>query len=295
MDFDSTVTGTYGSQEGAATGFNPSRKGQPSYHPLLAFEGATKGVLHSWWRTGKAYTGNGAAAFFAETLQRLPDEAGPYVVRADSGFFSDSFLSAIEQAGGEYLVKVKLRNLRALLARQDWQTIPGQPDTEYCEFTHQCEGWDRPRRFIAVRICRQVTTEGLLFPKYHYCHACYVTTLQEAPLEIHRCYRDRGEAETWIQAVKSQIGAGTTLVNEFWANALLWQLGVLAYNLTVWLRLLTDTGAWRQTPRTFREWFIRCAGKLTTHARRWTLKMQARYHWRPQWEHIYQQVGSLRL
>ncbi|MDZ7693711.1 MAG: hypothetical protein U5K69_21765 [Balneolaceae bacterium] len=69
----------------------------------------------------------------------------------------------------------------------------------------------------------------------------------------------------------------------------------MAYNLTVWLRLLTDTEAWRQAPRTFREWFIRCAGKLTTHARRWTLKMQARYHWRPQWENIYQQVCSLQL
>lgn len=295
LDVDSTVVGTFGDQQGAAKGFNPSRKGQKSYHPLLAFDGATKEVLHSWWRTGKAYSGNGAAEFFAETAQRLPEIPGDYVVRADSGFFGDSFLSAIAEAGYDYLVKVKLRNLRGLLARQDWQRIPGQPDRQYCKFTHQCEGWDQPRRMVGIRTVEERTTEGILFPRYSYQWACYVTSLQEAPLELHRCYQDRGECETWIEAVKAQIGAGTTLVNAFWANALLWQLGVLAYNLSLWLRRLTDTEAWRQEPRTFREWFIRCAGKLVYHARRWTLKMQASYLWRSQWERIYQRTCRLQL
>src|SRR5699024_4445580 len=37
IDFDSTVKGVYGNQQGAARGFNPSRPGQKSYHPLVAF------------------------------------------------------------------------------------------------------------------------------------------------------------------------------------------------------------------------------------------------------------------
>jgi len=49
---------------------------------------------------------------------------------------------------------------------------------------------------------------------------------------------------------------------------------------------LTDRDSWRQEPRTFREWFIRCAGKLVYHARRWTLNMQACYYKRPRWEAI---------
>jgi len=39
--------------------------------------------------------------------------------------------------------------------------------------------------------------------------------------------------KNWIEAVKNQLGAGTTLTGGFWANDLLWQLGVLAYNLSV--------------------------------------------------------------
>jgi hypothetical protein len=37
LDFDSTVIGVYGSQEGAEKGFNPKNKGQKSYHPRLKF------------------------------------------------------------------------------------------------------------------------------------------------------------------------------------------------------------------------------------------------------------------
>jgi hypothetical protein len=285
----------YGQQEGAEPGFNPPKKGQPSYHPLLSFDASSKEVLHSWWRPGNTYTGNGAAAFFAETCQRLADPPGDYVVRADSGFFGDSFLSVIEQAGYDYLVKVKLKNLNRLLARQDWQSVPGEPATEYCTFTHQCTGWDEARQFVGIRTLKEVITEGLLFPQRHYQYACYCTSLDEAPIQTHRLYGDRGECENWIEAVKNQLGAGTTLTGQFWANDLLWQLGVLAYNLSVWLRRLTDQTSWRQEPRTFREWFIRCAGKLVYHARRWTLNMQESYYKRTSWESIYRQVCRLQL
>jgi len=38
------------------------------------------------------------------------------------------------------LIKVKLKNLNALLAGQVWTSIKGQPDWEQCEFQHSCGG-----------------------------------------------------------------------------------------------------------------------------------------------------------
>jgi len=295
VDFDSTVKGVYGGQEGAAKGFNPSKKGQKSYHPLMAFDASTKEVIHSWWRTGQAYTSNGADAFLIETCQRLADSTCGYVFRADSGFFGDSFLSSIEAESQDYLVKVKLKNLKELLGRQDWHEVPGQPGTAYCQFDHQCQGWQQSRRFVGIRTLQYTLREGRLFPQPVYCYHCYVTSLEEAPLQIHAMYKDRGECENWIEALKNQMGAGGTLVDHFWANDLLWQLGVLAYNLSIWLRWLTDPVSWRSEPHTFREWFIHIAGKLTWHSREYTLKMQSSYHYRPQWEAIYQQVCCLQL
>lgn len=42
IDMDSTVQGVCGHQEGAQKGYNPHKKGQLAYHPLLAFCAETK-------------------------------------------------------------------------------------------------------------------------------------------------------------------------------------------------------------------------------------------------------------
>lgn len=296
VDVDSSVKGTFGNQQGAAKGFNPHKRGQKSYHPLLAFYAGSKEVVHSRWRPGNAHTANGAGSFVAETLARLPKGGQPFVFRADSGFYGDDFLAAVEQADRDhtYLVKVKRKNLNGWMAGKDWQSAPGAADKSYCEFSHQAVGWDRPRRFVGVRILEKVLTDGL-FDREVYSYYCYVSNLAEAPLMLHRLYGDRGECENWIQALKGQIGAGTPLANHFWANAMGWQLGVLAYNLMIWLRWLTDTGSWRQEPNTFRWWFIGVAAKLVCHARRVKLKMQSTYLHRSKWERIYRRVGRLNL
>jgi hypothetical protein len=39
FDVDSTVLVVYGTQEQARIGYNPRKRGRPSYHPLLCFEG----------------------------------------------------------------------------------------------------------------------------------------------------------------------------------------------------------------------------------------------------------------
>ena len=45
LDLDSSVKTVYGRQEGRAKGYNPHKRGAPSYHPLLAFCSDTKEIL----------------------------------------------------------------------------------------------------------------------------------------------------------------------------------------------------------------------------------------------------------
>jgi len=74
VDVDSTVEGVYGKQEGAEKGYNPAKKGQKSYHPLMAFVSETKEVLHSWFRCGSAYSSNGVVAFMKECMAHISTE-----------------------------------------------------------------------------------------------------------------------------------------------------------------------------------------------------------------------------
>lgn len=295
IDLDSTVKGVYGNQEGAAKGYNHKKHGQKSYHPLMAFLVSTKECIHSWFRPGDTYTGNGVAEFIKECHELLPKQPKGFLFRTDSGFFSESFISEVENKGNNYLVKVKLKNLPNLLSKQQWQQIPGISNMEYCEFNHQCNSWEKPRKFVGLRTVKAIINEGVLFPQKTYDFLCFCTNLEEAPIEIYHLYKDRGECENWIEAVKNQIGAGTALTQDFWANDALWQLGVFAYNLTIWMRFLTCKKSWRQEPNTFRNWFIRAAGRLINHARRLTLKLQKHYYYEKDWMSIYEKISCLQF
>ena len=63
LDADSTVKSVCGNQEGAEKGFNTTKKGAKSYHPLLVFVSEMKLLYHTWFRIGSAYTAIGIVEF----------------------------------------------------------------------------------------------------------------------------------------------------------------------------------------------------------------------------------------
>jgi hypothetical protein len=293
LDMDSSVHTVYGHQEGARKGFNPQR-GKKSYHPLLAFLAGTRECILSWLRPGDAYTANNAVGFLQQVFAVLPSRITSLLVRGDSGFFDDQVLSEIESHPGvTYLIKVKLKNLRSLLSSQEWVGIPEMPQWAMTDFDYHAHGWKAPRHFYALRKIVNVQREGRLFPLYEYEYFCYVCNFQESPLYLHRLYGDRGTSENWIEAVKHQMYAGSLLTQSFWANDALWILSVMAYNLSVWMRLLTDKRSWRQEPSTFRVWFIQLAGKLVNSGRQVYLNLYRSYHEQEKWLRIHHRIESL--
>jgi hypothetical protein len=115
LDADSTVKSVCGNQEGAAKGFNTTKKGAKSYHPLLVFVSEMKLLNHKWFRTGSAYTANEIVDFLKEVKASLPKNIAKVFFRADSGFFAEGLFDLLESFCWDYLVKVKLKNLEKLL------------------------------------------------------------------------------------------------------------------------------------------------------------------------------------
>lgn len=56
LDLDSTVMTRYGQQEGAVQGYNPSKPGHASHHPLMAFIVEVRMVVNCWLRPGNSHT-----------------------------------------------------------------------------------------------------------------------------------------------------------------------------------------------------------------------------------------------
>lgn len=294
IDIDSTVKGVYGHQEGARKGYNDKKRGQKSFHPQLAFISSTKECLHSWFRPGNTHSGNGTSEFIKECYVRLPERVTPFF-RCDSAYFDNKVLSVIEERDGLYLIKVKLRNMKHLIASCEWEDIPECSGIAYSEQSYQAKEWKHPRKLVFIRRLLKVDRENLIFPIPVYDYTCYVTNLEEAPLGIYHQYKDRGECENWIEAIKGQLNAGTTIMHHFWGSEILWTLAVLAYNLTIWIRYLTNRTIWRQEPSTFRAWFIRVAGKLVSHSRRYILKMPRDYYYRDIWWRLYRDILKIKI
>ncbi len=294
LDIDSSVKTVYGNQQCAAKGFNGQKKGAKSYHPLLAFLGSTRECLLSWLRPGNTYTANGADEFMKQAFGMLPQSMKSLLVRADSGFFSDKLLSVIEKREGtRYLIKAKLRNMASVMAGQDWQDVPLIRGFQICDFDYRPASWTKARHFSAVRILKESEKEGELFPAKKWEYFCYCTDIDDSPLQVHRLYGDRGTSENWIENVKNQMFAGQLLTNVFWANEALWQTSVLAYNISAWMRILSDEKSWHEEPATFRSWFVLLAGKVVKSGRQVFLKMYKAYHYKERWRKIDKAVSKL--
>lgn len=91
---DSTVVQRYGTQQaGATAGYNPTRKGRPSHHPLLAFLD-TGDCLGVRWRPGAAHTATGALEWIPDLVTRLRAAGVEHItVRLDKGFFSEAMVT----------------------------------------------------------------------------------------------------------------------------------------------------------------------------------------------------------
>jgi len=116
LEFDSSVKGVFGHQEGAEKGFNPKKKGQRSYHPLLCFVAETRECLHNWFRCGNAYSANGSAEFMRECLARLPKRFGRLFGRGDSAFFDGKLLDVLDAHHMLYAIKAAFKGMSSLLA-----------------------------------------------------------------------------------------------------------------------------------------------------------------------------------
>ena len=278
VDADSTVKTVYGRQKDAAKGFNPKKRGAKSYHQLIIFASEAKLVINTWFRTGGAYTSNGIVEFLKQTVNYIPDGVKIFF-RADSGFFNGALFDYLESLGWDYLVKVKFKGLSEFLKKQRWTLLDGHSATWVCGFSYKAKGWTKARTLKAVRRIkkyeiREEFGRKVLVPIYQY--SCYCSTLSLDVWATHEKYCERAVSETWIEHVKSQLFAGSTLTNNFWANDILWQLAVFAYNLSVMMRLGNED-LHKEEHCTFSTWFIKIAAEIRGRRRAPQIRLY-KYH-----------------
>ena len=79
--------------------------------------------------------------------------------------------------------------------------------------------------------------------------------------------------------------AGGTITDDFWANDILWQLSVLAYNISIMMRQNRSKFK-KQEHRSFIEWFITVPAKIVNSGHQTEIKMYEHHFYKDDWEEL---------
>src|SRR3990172_5996936 len=187
FDVDSTVLVVYGKQEQARIGYNPIKRGRPSYHPLLCFEGQSKDFWHGELRPGDAHTASGTLDLLQACFAKIPAGVRAVIVRADKGFYDHTLIEWLETQRASFVIVARLTApiKRTLAHLQYGHPSPG---IEAAEFSYQPMKWAHPHRFVVIRRLQpeEPSDQLTLFKlgKYHY--QVLVTNLPLQPLNLWR-------------------------------------------------------------------------------------------------------------
>jgi hypothetical protein len=96
FDVDSSVLPVYGKPQQARIGYNPIKRGRPSYHPLLCFEGHSRDFWHGELRPGEAHTAAGMRDVLEACFAKLPAGVRSVIVRADKGFYDHGLVQWLD-------------------------------------------------------------------------------------------------------------------------------------------------------------------------------------------------------
>ena len=102
---------------------------------------------------------------------------------------------------------------------------------------------------------------------------------------LHELYKQLSTSETWIEQVKGHTMAGSTLTDDFRANDILWQLIVLAYNISVMMRQKKNKFK-KQEHRSFIDWFIAVPAKIRKSGHQIEIKMYENHFYKDAWEEL---------
>jgi hypothetical protein len=274
IDVDSFVGEVCGRlKQGAAYGYTKLL----GYHPILATRADTREVLHIRLRKGSANTHKGMLRFTEELIARV-DRAGASgvkLLRADSGFWSNKVFERLEKAGWQYSIGVRMiKTVRAAVEEIDedaWQPIayPDQGEAQIAESSY------RGRRLI-VRRTRLVGAQAELWPDWR--HFAFITNRREEIATVEAEHREHAVVEQVIADLKDQALAHFPS-GQFNANGAWVVLAALAHNLLRWTQLLGLPHTTVRAARTLRRRLLNIPGRLTRHARGWTLHLPARWPW----------------
>jgi len=151
LDIDSSLATVYGKQEEAEVGYNPTKRGRPSYSIKAAFIANNGDCINLRLDDGKSHSKTNFKEFFENTLSLLPSNYKVVFLRMDKGYFGENTFEYLEGRKTRYIAAAKntnpLRKIASSLPDSQWEEI--EKDSLYLtEIQYAYDTWKKERRMI---------------------------------------------------------------------------------------------------------------------------------------------------
>jgi hypothetical protein len=266
LDMDSSVSPTYGDQEGTA--YN-GHFGCTCYHPLFLFN--HMGDLERCrLRPGNVHSADGWRHVLVPVVERYKERQVRLSFRGDAAFASPDLYDYLEAEGVLYAIRLPankvLQESIAHLLRRPVGRPPNDVRRYYATFSYRAGSWTKKRRVVA----KVEWHPGELYPRVGF----IVTNLSRPAERVVTFYNQRGTAEQWIKEGKNAVKWTRLSCRKFRNNEVRLQLHALAYNLANFMRTLAlpkEVEHWSLT--TIREKLVKIGAKVVAHGRYVTFQM----------------------
>jgi hypothetical protein len=260
LDVDSSVSPTYGEQEGSAyNGYFDCT----CYHPLFCFN-QFGDLERAMLRSGNVHSADDWRSLLEPVVSRYRGKRLQRFLRADSAFANPEIYRFAEEEGFFYAISLRANNILYKyigdLLKRPVGRPPKRPVVRYKSFEYQANTWEKARRVVA----KVEWHRGELISREQF----YVTNLNWRNRNVVRFYNGRGTAEQWIKEGKYALNWTRLSCHDFDDNHVRLQLFALAYNLGNFLRTLAlprSVAHWTLT--TLRDKLVKIGAKVIRHAR----------------------------
>ena len=249
-------------------------KGFKGYMPIVGHIAENGMVLCDEFREGNDSPGARNLEFIKHCEAQLPKGKRVKYFRADSAAYQGKIIDYCEDNGIEFAIGADLdeavRNAIQKIPSRGWKDYK---DGSITDTVHTMNKNRYSFRLIVISKSYQSDVFGDIDPKNRF--VVIATNRTEAPEDIVEWYNQRSEcSENRIKELKIGFGMERMPCGQFFANAVFFRIGVLAYNLyKLFVNNVLDKSWRKHQVQTVRWRFYQTAGKVVSHARQTCLKV----------------------
>ena len=244
IDIDTTVETVYGENlQGALKGHNTKHRGKKGFRPVLAFISETHEFLAGKFRKGATIKAKETARLISSFPQYLPGAVKRVVIRADGEFFSHEAVKAAAACAFSFIIANRAG--KPVFDDSRWYRVRQKDKITYNDCTYQPKDWDKPYRFVAMRIPLEEAKEASasekqqvpLFEDDRYKYRIFVTDLKQKAHKVIEEYDGRADAENLVGESKRE-GLSAIPSAKFKNNHAFFCIVMLTYNIWRWMKLV---------------------------------------------------------